>query len=123
MFDWVRRALRRRRRQQLRKTLPQGVTIRSVQVNETLAFQCSGCNLVLRRANSRDGFIIEVKRPEGLCTFHADAETTSCRHCHSATSVPRVYTDEDAALEIASELIPGADYLPGTFLRIEPRSR
>ena len=125
MFDSLRRLLRMFRQVRRGPALPDGVTLRQVRARETLALPCSHCSMIHGCVSPRAGVLIEVYRAEGLCALQdlLAMTTTSCLHCHQTIPLPYLYASRATAREVAQELTSWADYAPGTFVRIEPRSK
>ncbi len=100
-------------------TLPQGVTLRPVLLNETLVFYCTTCDLQHRHSSRDDGVVVEIQRADGrLYALEDNQSTTNCLSCHQPTPFPLLCTNEQAARQLAHSIDPVADY---ECVRIEPK--
>lgn len=101
--------------------LPEGVTLRSVLLHETLIFYCMTCGVQHRRPSHSSGVMVAVRRADGqLYTLPDDVSSTNCLHCHNLTRLPLLYTNKQTAQQLARTIDPTADY---EFMRIEPRKK
>ncbi len=101
------------------KSLPEGISLRAVLLNETLVFYCTTCELQHHRPARASGTIVEVRRADGhLYAFQDIDADTHCSRCHTLTPFPLIYTDKTAARKLAARIDPRSDY---AFVRIEPK--